>query len=729
MKHYRRFLLAGALCAMLLLLPGCGRVATGGELPAAPVSAVSSPSASSGSSAVPPEVEPEEEPGEEPGEENSFSLTGLTLPGEAVEGPDGDVVLWARLAGDAETEEGYFTLSQLYDLSDGKLVALYSLSDGQINLPGFEGDAWDIASVREYLTVYDWETGQVEEIVSLPESSQTSFSYVEQSGSLLWSWTQNPDGTLTALCYDGGLNQVTGLTCSGVLFGSVTRDGSRLYYVEDGTLMCRATDGSDEGTEVSLERHFSPSYLEGIFYGEDGARYAVLYGMAGDLQYYDAVVNLDTGEFLYLRENGAATMYTDNGVLIANTTSLEENDTAYTVFVGREPATYTWSREESISLEVLPNRQLLFYETEQGEDGATVRLGLYDQEHNPVSSTSFTVEEQYVWLYGTPIVLPEENALLIPVQGESLDLYFYRWDYTDDGGTLEGLEVSEAVYADPMIADVTDRWDPAYFQPEECPAELADLRARADELEEEYGLTIYISDECRNFLGSYAITDLSDHDTVAYALEILEEELAKYPEGFFRQFEDQWLEGIELYLAGTIIGIGDGVLDYAGGLQTTKGGSIVLAVDCCVPEDLRTALHHEISHAIEIHLMFSDAGGVDEAVWNDLNPSSQQFGDCYTYSYETFGYETFYGFVYDLTTSKNVYFIDTYSLTFPTEDRARLFENVMSGSSTVDWASCPNLRAKLNYYAECIRAGFDTTGWEDVPWEVWLEEDALDGAA
>ncbi|MCD8340749.1 MAG: hypothetical protein LUC87_01170 [Clostridiales bacterium] len=723
MKRRRQFIFIGVFCAALLLLSGCGRVATGNDLPSHSVSAALPSSDASVSSDVPPEAEPEENP---------YRISGLTLTEETVDSANGDVVQLGRLAQDAETEEGYFTLSQLYDLSNGKLAALYSLSDGQINIS--EGDAWDVANVKEYLAIYDWETGQVERTVALPEASEINFSYVEQSGNLLWSWTQHSDGTLSALCYDDGLNLVTELECSGELFGCVTEDGAWLYYVEDGALLRRATDGSGEGTAVSLQRHFSISYLDGIFSGKDGAQYAILYGMAGDLQYYDAVVNLDTGEFLYLRETGAATLYADNGVLVASTSSLEENDTAYTVFTGQEAATYTWSQEEAISLEVLADRQLLFYETEWSEEGSTVRLGLYDQEHNPVSSTSFSVEEQYVWLCGTPVLLPEEDALLIPIQGDSLALYFYRWDYVTGAGGMEGLEVSEAVYADPMIADVTESWDPAYFQPQECPEELADLRAEADALEEQYGLTIYISDECRNFLGSYAITALSDHDTVAYALEILEEELAKYPEGFFRQFECQWLEGIELYLAGSIIGIGDGVLDYAGGLQTTSDSHIVLAVDCCSPEDLRTALHHEISHAIEVRLLFSDTGGVDEAVWNELNPSSQQFGDCYTYSYETFGYEEFYGFVYDLTTSKDVYFIDTYSLTFPTEDRARLFENVMSDSSTVDWAACPNLRAKLNYYAECIRAGFDTTGWEEVPWEAWLEEDtleedALNGAA
>jgi hypothetical protein len=73
----------------------------------------------------------------------------------------------------------------------------------------------------------------------------------------------------------------------------------------------------------------------------------------------------------------------------------------------------------------------------------------------------------------------------------------------------------------------------------------------------------------------------------------------------------------------------------------------------------------------------------------------------------------------------DAYFVDGYAMTFPTEDRARLFENVMRDDQWVDWESCPRLREKLNYYAQCIRACFDTTGWEDVPWEQYLDEDTL----
>ena len=75
------------------------------------------------------------------------------------------------------------------------------------------------------------------------------------------------------------------------------------------------------------------------------------------------------------------------------------------------------------------------------------------------------------------------------------------------------------------------------------------------------------------------------------------------------------------------------------------------------------------------------------------------------------------------------YFIDTYSRTFPTEDRARVMEYAMIGW---DWmfsedGSAP-LREKLRYYADCIRDCFDTAGWPAVTrWEQPLQNSATGG--
>ena len=69
---------------------------------------------------------------------------------------------------------------------------------------------------------------------------------------------------------------------------------------------------------------------------------------------------------------------------------------------------------------------------------------------------------------------------------------------------------------------------------------------------------------------------------------------------------------------------------------------------------------------------------------------------------------------------ERVYFIDSYSKTFPTEDRAVLLGTLMEGEQGDDLFKCPHITDKLLYYFRAIRACFDPNGqlWrEPTYWE------------
>lgn len=52
---------------------------------------------------------------------------------------------------------------------------------------------------------------------------------------------------------------------------------------------------------------------------------------------------------------------------------------------------------------------------------------------------------------------------------------------------------------------------------------------------------------------------------------------------------------------------------------------------------------------------------------------------------------------------------------------AIIFESVMSDRLiNIDFSKSPVLRSKLNYFCECMRKSFDSTDWDDVPWEVYM---------
>ena len=68
------------------------------------------------------------------------------------------------------------------------------------------------------------------------------------------------------------------------------------------------------------------------------------------------------------------------------------------------------------------------------------------------------------------------------------------------------------------------------------------------------------------------------------------------------------------------------------------------------------------------------------------------------------------------------YFIDTYSMSFPKEDRARLFEYAMIPGHA-DLFRSPNLQRKLQQLCTGIREAFGLEDYaEPLPWEQYLSE-------
>jgi hypothetical protein len=124
-------------------------------------------------------------------------------------------------------------------------------------------------------------------------------------------------------------------------------------------------------------------------------------------------------------------------------------------------------------------------------------------------------------------------------------------------------------------------------------------------------------------------------------------------------------------------------------------------------------LYHEFSHLIDKKLQnMVDIGKkikFSEEGWAALNPSGFVYCQDYRDVPDAYYYDGY-----------DDHFIDIYSRTFPTEDRARILEYAMIGAEFC-FDTFHGLKTKLEYYCECIRDGFDTTGWPEVTkWEEML---------
>lgn len=237
----------------------------------------------------------------------------------------------------------------------------------------------------------------------------------------------------------------------------------------------------------------------------------------------------------------------------------------------------------------------------------------------------------------------------------------------------------------------------------------ATCEALARELGEQYGITVLLFDEAAAcapwdyvFAAEYRV------DKTNWALEDLKATLEAFPEGFLTKLRQDW-EDLTVCIVDTIQGTAEsGSLDSAEGLQFQNGSHFYIALAPKEEDSLKHTLFHEFSHLIDNRVL-TKTGAYDN--WNDLNP--QDFAYSLDLNADMTPYKA-------LLTGPDRVFIDNYAMTFPAEDRARIFECACTSGNEEDFAS-PILQAKLQRICTGIRQAFDL---ENVPerflWEQYL---------
>lgn len=313
------------------------------------------------------------------------------------------------------------------------------------------------------------------------------------------------------------------------------------------------------------------------------------------------------------------------------------------------------------------------------------------------------------------IGLPDGNLLVLEVNRRNYQVYLicpelltFEEAMTPQAETLE--LVDEAIF---------DSYDQAAVT-EEVGEHLLQVRQTADAMEDEYGVTILMSNQCTAAAQSSSkpitTTDqaaLTDEDLwIQYALGELDDALDQYPKDFFRQFRN------EVQQKGILILLVEDISDDLNviGICYTMGDWTIVAVDITSGQVLQT-YYHELWHAMEFKMMEDNPMVFQPEVWDACNPEG------YFYTYDTTP-----GYIYDVENTlfnderkENIYFIDPYAKTNPYEDRARLMEYVMySDYYAGRIVNIPALRKKLEIMAGAVRESFDTTGWKTPYWERYI---------
>lgn len=251
--------------------------------------------------------------------------------------------------------------------------------------------------------------------------------------------------------------------------------------------------------------------------------------------------------------------------------------------------------------------------------------------------------------------------------------------------------------------------------------DLSDINARITALEQKYGFSIYFGPEVPKRIDYYDIHQFKNKDKLSVALDALEEILGCFPDDFFTQLCYSDIRGMRIYLCGDISSGHSDMINEPSGFVNIINNHNVMVLNCNYSWDFSYTVGHEISHLIDQRLTFihtyDDKSEFSEGKWNSFNPDSFSYDDSYA------------NYIPDDPSSHiSGYFIDSYGMTFATEDRSEIFGTAIDDyiNGIYDDARFTDdspIRNKLDYYSRCIRDGFDTKDWPvTMAWESVLTD-------
>ena len=240
-------------------------------------------------------------------------------------------------------------------------------------------------------------------------------------------------------------------------------------------------------------------------------------------------------------------------------------------------------------------------------------------------------------------------------------------------------------------------------------AALAQCQAEAARIGEKYGIQVLVwEDPLAVMPWDYEFQPEYLAPVLQRELSDLDERLSYYPEEILDGIREHFT-GLTICLVRQINGSAQsGSVAEANGVQFFRDGESYIAIAAGTYAE--RALYHELYHVMETRLL-TDSTAFDR--WESLNPS---------------------GFSYDLDYSANARrqadeylqpesraFIDTYSMSFPKEDRARIMECAMQSGNEKLFQS-PAMQAKLACLCQAIREAYGLKkSTETFRWEQYLK--------
>ncbi len=333
------------------------------------------------------------------------------------------------------------------------------------------------------------------------------------------------------------------------------------------------------------------------------------------------------------------------------------------------------------------------------------------QRHAAVTASYDTEDRTVLTWYSLTAGVPSATLTLDPLQSpksivstDSGHVYILTYDPAADRDTVYRWDADAPVFA--SGASVCCTGDYTAFR-EAAPEDLAQCLEYAAQISEAYGIQVHIGEEAAAIQPwDYSLEAETLPRILMQELTMLDQRLSQYPPAVLEQTIGRF-SSLHLSLVRQITGTASsGSLGTATGVQFLEGSDVYIAIAAGTYS--QQALYHELYHVMETHIL-TESSAMDQ--WNEWNP------EFFSYSFTNTpkaGWE-------DYLSGEKRAFIDSYSMTAPKEDRARVFEYAMLPGNA-DVFACDALQTKLSATCQAIREAYGLEKAAEVfPWEQYLD--------
>jgi len=290
---------------------------------------------------------------------------------------------------------------------------------------------------------------------------------------------------------------------------------------------------------------------------------------------------------------------------------------------------------------------------------------------------------------------------IVNCQGHSL--YILAYDPDTDCDILYRWDVLRQL---PEAGNTTNYTFPYFTADAPDSGSLAACREYADAIGEKYGITVRIGNAAAEIQPwDYRFTPEHLAPILQRELNILDLCLSQYPETVLQQTAAHF-SNLTISLVREIAGTPEsGSLSTATGIQFFRDGEAYVVI--ATGKYAQQALYHEFYHVMETHIL-AESTALD--TWENLNPAGFSYNDGYGTQQDADIY----------LRGQTRAFVDSYSMSYPKEDRARIFEYATL-SGTGDIFRSEYMQRKLTAVCTAIRGAYRMKQVADVlPWEQYL---------